>query len=333
MQWRAALLALMMAPAMAAPVTLPARAVNYRPKVRAWAQVVSLAPVVLRATVAARVAKVLVSPGEAVRAGQPLVTLAGPTLEGESAAARARWQAAQNEFMAAQRTAASARRTYPAITDRSTLDAAEAALAAAQSDAAAARSALEILQAQQTLSSPMPAVVDAVNAAAGADIPAGTPLVSLLAHDSLWLRVEVFGDASLPAVTMARFVPANGGPAVRVRRVAELPARAPDGAQVFNFAAVGSGPWQAGETGELVWQGAPESAVAVPSEALVLNAGRWYVLTKLHGKLAAQAVTPGPILGTDTIVIHGLRAGVPVVVRQAYALFHRDFSAQYAPPD
>lgn len=333
MQWRAALLAWVMAPAMATPVTLPARAVNYRPEVRAWAQVVSLAPVVLRATVAARVAKVLVSPGEAVRAGQPLVTLAGPTLEGESTAARARWQAAQNESAAARRTAASAKRTYPVITDRSTLDAAEAALAAAQSDAAAARAALETLQAQQTLISPTPAVVGAVNAAAGADVPAGTPLVSLLTHDSLWLRVEVFGDEPLPAMTTARFVSASGGPAVRVRRVAELPARATDGARVFNFVAVGAVPWQAGETGELVWQGAPERAIAVPSEALVLNAGHWYVLIDVHGKLSVQAVTPGPIRGTDTIVIHGLRAGVPVVVRQAYALFHRDFSAQYAPPD
>lgn len=333
MQWRAALLALVMTPAIAAPVTLPARAVNYLAEGRAWAQVVSLAPVVLRATVAARVAKVLVGPGQAVATGQPLVSLGGPILEGKLTAARARWQAAQNEFAAAQRTAASAERTYPAVTDRSTLDAAEAALAAAQGDAAAARTALETLQAQQTLSSPGPAVVDTVNAVAGADVPAGTPIVSLLTHDSLWLRAEVFGDVSLPAATTARFVPADGGPAVQVHRVAELPARAPDGARVLDFAAAGAAPWQAGETGELLWQASPRRAVVVPSQALVLNAGHWYVLVDVHGKVSAQAVTPGPARGTDVLITHGLRAGVPVVVRQAYALFHRDFSAQYAPPD
>lgn len=333
MRWRGALLALLTTPAMGAPVTLPARAVQYQPKMHAWAQVEALAPLVLRTSVAARVDKVFVVPGQTVKAGEPLVTLAGPNFKGELSAARARWQAARRELEAALRTLAAAKRTYPVVTDRKTLDAAQAGLAAAESESAAARAALATLQAQRTLDSPAPAVVGAVSVAAGTDLPAGTPLLTLLPQGSLWLRVEVFGDQPLHETTAARFLPSDGGPPIAVQRVAELPARAPDGARVFNFKAKGSAPWQSGETGELVWQGSPVTAVAVPSEALVLDAGHWYVLTYVRGKLVAQAVTPGPPHGTDTLITHGLRAGMPVVVRQAYLLFHRNFSAQYAPPD
>lgn len=330
----AALLAALTMPVIAAaPVTLPARAAQYRPEVHAWAEVEPTAPLVLRATVVARAAKVLVAPGQAVSAGEPLVRLAGPSLEGALTAARAQWRAAQRQLAAARRTAGAAERTYPVVTNRQGLDAAQAALASAEGAATAARAALATLEAQQTVRSPAIAVVSAVSVAPGTDLSAGAPLVTLLPHGSLWLRAEVFEAVPLPATSDARFMPADGGPAVAVRRVAELPARAPDGARVFNFAATGSGAWQAGETGELVLEEPPRSAVAVPAEALVLNAGHWYVLTDVHGKLSAQQVTPGPARGDDVLVTRGLRVGVPVVVRQAYLLFHRDFSAQYAPLD
>lgn len=333
MRWRGALLALLTTPAMGAPVTLPARAVRYQPEMHAWAQVEALAPLVLRTSFAARVDKVFVVPGQTVKAGDPLVTLAGPNFKNELSAARARWQAAQRALEAAQRTLAAAKRTYPVVTDRKTLDAAQAGLAAAESDSAAAHAALAMLQAQQTLRSPSSAIIGQVDAAPGADLTAGTPVLTLLSRGSLWLRVEVFGDQPMPETTTARFLPSDDSPPIAVQRVAELPARAADGARVFNFTTKGSALWQSGETGELIWQGSPVAAVAAPSEALVLDAGRWYVLTEVRGKLVAQAVTPGPAHGTDVLITHGLHAGMSVVVRQAYLLFHRNFSAQYAPPD
>lgn len=333
MRWHALLLAALATPVMAAPVTLPARAVHYRPEVHALARVESLAPLVLRASVAAQVATVHVVPGQTVAAGQPLVTLAGPQLGAELAAARARAQAAQSELAAAHRTEASAKRTFPVATDRKTLDAAESALAAARASLITAQAALTNLQAQQTLRSPTAARVESVEAAPGTSLPAGAPVLTLVPKASQWLRVEWF-DAQVPAPnTTARFVPGNGESAVSVRLVAVLPARAPNSARILDFAPVGSSDWQAGETGELVWQGSPQSAVAVPAEALILDAGRWYVLADADGKLTAQAVTPGPTRGTNVLITHGLRPGVPVVVRQAYLLFHRDFAARYAPAD
>lgn len=330
MRWCATLLLALATPALAAaPVTLPAHAVHFRPEVRAWAEVEPVAPLVLRTAVVARVKTVHVVPGQTVAAGQPLITLAGPQLSAALSAARARWRAAQTELAAAQRTAASVERTYPVVTNRQALDAAQAALANAQGDLTAAHATLVGLQAQRTLSSPSSARVDAVHVAPGTELPAGTAVLTLIPQGSLWLRVEWFGSRKLPQGTTARFVPSDGDPATNVRWMAALPARAPDGAHTLNFTAVGPTTWQAGETGELVWQAPRQSAVAVPAEALILNAGHWYVLTDVGGKLAAQAVTPGPSRGTEVLITHGLRAGVPVVVRQAYLLFHRDFSAQY----
>ena len=330
---RTVLLFGVIAPVMAHPVTLPARAVSYRPELHAWAQVESIAPLVLRSAVPARVSSVHVTPGQAVTAGEPLVSFGGPQLDGELAAARARLRAAQRELTAARRAAASARRTYPLVINRQTLEAAQSALASAQSQLAAAQVAVTTLRAQKMVSSPLPAVVSEVRVAPGADLSAGAPVVTLQPRGQLWLRVEYFGNAPIPSTATARFISASGAPPQTVQLVAELPARAANGARILDFAAATAATWQAGETGELVISGPPQAAVAVPAGALILDAGQWYVLTDTGGKLARQPVTPGPTKGTDIVITAGLHAGVPLVVREAYLLYHRNFAAQYTPPD
>lgn len=333
MRWQAAAFLMFVAPAFASPVTLPARAVRFHPEVHAWAEVEPLAPLVLRATVAARVAVVRVTTGETVKAGEPLVTLAGPQFGAALATAHARWRASQHALAAAARTEASAKRTYPVVTDRAALDAAESALATAKADLVAAHAAFTALQSEQNLSSPVPARISVVQAAPGTQLTAGSAVLTLLPDAARWLRVEWFAASTPPLHAAARFVPASGGSMIKVRLAAILPARAPDGAHVLNFVAVGPATWQAGETGHLIWQAAPQAAVAVPAEALILNAGHWYVLSDAKGKLVALAVTPGLARGTDVLITKGLTAGTPVVVRDAYLLFHRHFSAQYAPAD
>lgn len=319
--------------AAAVPLTLPARAVTYRPEMRGWAHVDTVAPLVLRTRVAARVQTLDVMPGQTVAAGQVLATLGGPAFAAALATAQARSQAAQAEFAAAQRTLTSSRQTLGLTTDRKALDAAEAALGAAQGRAASAHAALAGLRAQRTVSSPSAATVSAVQAAPGADLPAGAPLLTLVPRRSLWLRVEWFDSARPPAHARAHFIPTGGSTETEVHLMATLPERAADGARVLNFAAVGASTWQAGDTGELLWQGPAQEAVAVPAEALVLSAGRWYVLTDSAGKLAAQPVTPGPSRGAEVLITQGLQPGQRVVVRQADLLFHRGFAARYTPPD
>ena len=318
--------------AFAEPVTQPARAVSYRPETRAWARVESVAPLELRMPLSARVVRVDAIPGQAIAAGTTLVRLAGPHLTSELAAARARTSAARAELSAAEQSAASVARNYPALADRRTLETAQASAAAARGRLAQAEAAETGLEAQTQITSPMAAVVGAVSAVPGADLPAGAPLVTLQPDGHLWLRTEVFGPRPEPGGE-ARFVPGDG-PAIPVRLADELPARAANGARIMNFAPVGGeAHWQAGETGEVVISGAPHPAVAVPAAALILDAGHWYVLTDTQGKLAAKAVTPGPTRGDDVLVTDGLDPGTRVVVRQAYLLYHRGIAARYTPPD
>jgi multidrug efflux pump subunit AcrA (membrane-fusion protein) len=313
-------------------VTVPARALSYRHQAQAWARVESVAPLVLRMPLAARVARVAVVQGQAVSAGTPLVWLSGPQLASQLAIARARVVAARHEMAAARDSAASVKRSYPAFADRRALAAAQSALAAARGKLAEAKASEQSLRVQSRLASPLPAVVSAISAAPGTDLPAGAPLLTLLPQGHLWLRAEFFGP--LPAGSGAgRFIP-DDGQAVDVRLVNELPARAANGARILNFAASGTAPvWQAGETGKLILYGPSRPAVAVPAGALILDAGRWFVLTESDGKLTARRVTPGPARGNEVLVLAGLKPGVPVVVRQAYLLYHRGFSAHYMPPD
>ena len=331
-RWHALLLLALTGPVVAGPVTLPARAVNYRPESRAWASVESTAPLVLHAATAARIMRLQVAPGQVVAAGQALASLGGPQLDGELAAARAQLQAAQQAVASARRAADSVQRTYPLTSNRQTLAAAQSALGTALSRQAAARATLGTLQAQAILSSPVAATVGSIAAAPGTDLQAGAPVLTLLPQGQLWLRAECFGNAH-PVGSVGRFMPADDGPSIAVKLVAELPARAADGAQVLNFAPVGPAGWQAGDTGEVRWAGHARPAIAVPAQALILDAGRWYVLTDVGNKLAAQVVTPGPTRGDDVVIPAGLKPGVPVVVRDAYLLFHRHFAAQYTPPD
>lgn len=321
------------ASAHATPVTLPARAVTYQPELHAWARVEATAPLTLRMPLAGRVDRLSAIPGQEVTAGTPLVQLGGPRLAGERTAARARAAAAAQELAATQQNAASLARTYPALVNRRTLNAAHAAVAAAQGRLTEAVAAQRALRAQTTLVSPLPAAVEKIEAVPGADLPAGAPLLTLLPHGRVWLRAELFSAAPLAAGSVARFVPAAGR-AVTVLLADELPARAANGARVLNFVPLAHGaPWQVGEAGKLIIDEKPRGAVAVPAGALILDAGHWYVLVERAGSLAPHAVTPGPTRDAETLILQGLQPGTPVVVRQAYALYHRDFAAHYTPPD
>ena len=313
------------------PVTLPARAVSYRPELHGWARVEAAAPLTLRTPLAGRVLKLAAMPGQKVRAGESLVWLGGPRLAGARAAARARVAAATQELVAARQNAASVARTYPALANRQALAATQSTVAAARGRLAEALAAQRALGAQAILTSPLPAVVAKVESASGVDLPAGAPLLTLLPQAQLWLKAELFGAAP-PMGSAARFIPTDGAETT-VHLAGELPARAANGARVLNFTLPSDPQWQAGQTGRLIIREAPKSAVAVPAGALILDAGHWYVLTERAGKLLPQAVAPGPARGDDVLILHGLAPGTPVVVRQAYALYHRDFAAHYTPPD
>ena len=97
--------------------------------------------------------------------------------------------------------------------------------------------------------------------------------------------------------------------------------------------ATAGAPLASGEMGTLVLTGARRAWPAVPTEALIMDGGRWWVLVRDQGATRRQAVEIGPSMEGWTLIREGLEPGQRVVAAGAYLLFHRDFSKRYQPPD
>ena len=75
------------------------------------------------------------------------------------------------------------------------------------------------------------------------------------------------------------------------------------------------------------------SLVAVPTRALILDQGQWWVLVHTANGNQPRLVTPGPARGWQTFIERGLEPGAEVVVENAYLEFHSGISKNYQPPD
>ena len=73
--------------------------------------------------------------------------------------------------------------------------------------------------------------------------------------------------------------------------------------------------------------------IPIPTEALILDQARWWVLVHTPGGDRAQEVVPGPTRGWRTFIAAGLTPGQQIVVSNAYLEYHRGISARYTPPE
>ena len=71
----------------------------------------------------------------------------------------------------------------------------------------------------------------------------------------------------------------------------------------------------------------------IPTRALILDRGEWWVLLHTDRGNHPQAVVPGPARGWRTFIKRGLQPGAQVVVENAYLEFHSGISRHYQPPD
>jgi RND family efflux transporter MFP subunit len=314
-----------------------AQAVSYEPELRGYAQVTPVQLVTIKVGLAGVLEDLAVQPGESLSRGEVVARLGGADQVKAMADARARLAAAEETFAAATDAQQSVRGTYGLkLSDRARLDRAKADLAAATAQVTDAKAELARLQALSTIVSPVSGRVISLSAANGERLAKDGPVLVLQPDHDLWLKA-VFYDAPMTLLTAAhaaRFLPATGAKALPVRLVQVLPSVRPDGGiTAFFEGAAGGADWRGGEAGEVVLVGEPRQAVAIPTAALVLDQGRWWVLAKTDNGLRRQAVVPGPSRGEQTIILHGLAAGEAVVVRDVYARFHRDFGQHYTPPD
>ncbi|WP_234731806.1 efflux RND transporter periplasmic adaptor subunit [Acidocella facilis] len=259
-----------------------------------------------------------VAPGESVRPGQTIAHLGGP----EIAAALEEAQGASNAASAILAAELSKFADHLST---------QAAVAQASANAQAAKAKLTALQTTTLLQSPVAGQIQSLAAGPGAALLPGQAVAVVQPDSGAWVRAVLYGPQATTLVpgTAARFIPADGQPAESVTLRGVLNKQA-DGGLVLAFSGLAL---QQNEAGTLSLALPPRQVLLVPSEALVLDDGRWWVM--LHGAKGDRAVqvVPGEAEGAQTPILSGLAAGDQVVVQDAALLYHRDIAALYQPPD
>lgn len=325
---------------------LPARADSGMVKVRTHTVAVSLQgfarvePVTLLRLKAAQegiVVGLKVLPGEPLKAGAVIGHLAGPVADAMLARGRSTVDSARAALAAARKILTLERERE--ATHLSTLKEvyqAEAALADTQARLAMARAQLRAAQDALTLRAPVSGMVLDIKAAAGERVAAGQTLLTLQPAGGLWLRADFFGtEAVAVRVGMTgRFAPADGGSVIPVKVRTVIGTTRPGGGQAIGLTATASAPgWTSGEAGTVTLEGGQQTLVSVPTRALILDQGQWWVLVHTPQGNRAQAVVPGSVRGESTLIEKGLAPSAEVVVENAYLEFHRQFSRHYQQQD
>ncbi|MDE2292677.1 MAG: hypothetical protein KGL53_11400 [Elusimicrobia bacterium] len=165
----------------------------------------------------------------------------------------------------------------------------------------------------------------------GGSRPAGCP-------DSgrLWLKAAFYGAdiAGVRAGMAGLFTPAGASKSVPVRVCAVFGLLRSDGGESVALAARSARPgWVNGLFGTVALDGPVRTLVSVPTRALILDRGRWWVVVRGAAGEAPREVAPGPTRGWDTYLESGLEPGERVVVANAYLEYNKNVAASYTPPD
>lgn len=331
-------------PAAAVPAAAPARYVTVHsqavhPRLSAYAQIEPLLDLRVRAPMAGILRDLRVLPGSQVRRGERLARIGGPRLRALRIARSQALRSAEARLRVAQRLLDIQRRQLRArLATQQALDAAQRELAAAQAAAATARARWHALAQLAAVRAPASGSVLALRAGSGERVARGATLLVLQPDSRLWIRAVYYGAgaARLRAGMRGRFVPATAGRPLGVRVLAVARALDADGGVPVELAATAARLprwWMAGQWGEVRLALPAQRMVMVPTQALILDRGRWWVLLRDAGGDKRQRVVPGPARGWQTAIVSGLRAGQQVVVSNAMLEYHRGIARSYTPPD
>ncbi len=267
------------------------------------------------------VVQVLVGPGQAVNAGQPLVVLA------DAPGARMSYDQAVNARNAAQRDLERVQRMmkdHLATNDQ--VIAAQKALADANA-ALVAQSAQGAGKGRQTLTAPFAAVVTAVTGVAGDHVAQDAPIMTLAQAGGSGggvgakLSIEPDLSVSVAAGQAVTLTPVFGKAAPITSHIAMV-GRQVDATtkSVDALAPLGGAPWPIGSAvkGEIVT--GSHSGLVVPRAAVVFDETGTHVFTVAGGRAKRVAVEVGDDQGEAIEVKGALKAGDAVAVEGAYEL-------------
>lgn len=324
----------------AAADSVIARARTVTPHVSAYARLIPVAMARLRAARAGEVTQLEVVPGSRVHAGQRLGRLQGPEIDallqqrrGNVQSARSAWEAAQQALQAERSKYASHLATREAVLR------AKAGATRARTRLETARSALHAMRMLAMLRAPATGAVVSVAVANGQRVSPGDTVLTVLPDHHVRLRARFYDGrarAMLHVGMSGRFIPADDSAPVKVVVAGIVPQRTPDGGQPVDLreaTGADSPAWTSGEAGMVVLDGSPRNEILVPTRALILDRGHWWVLVRTQHGVRPHIVVPGDSQGTQTLIEHGLVAGARVIVDNAYMRFHRDFSRRYKVQD
>ena len=305
------------------------------PKYTAYAAVEPITTIVVSSVVAGAVEGFTAVPGASLRAGATVAKIAGPEQVAEIEGARSAVARSDAAVRLAESTAESVRSTYPDLTTRQQLDNARAAVAEARAALGKARAELSNQETAATVRAPAAGTVLETFVANGDRVAAGSPLLRLQPSGGLWVRGSFYGaDAGAVSVGMkGRFEPADGSPPVPVQVRSVLAPLQRDGGRGVGCEATGGPALESGEMGTLELSGPRRAWAAVPSPALIMDGGRWWVLVEGGDGPQRRAVEVGRSMDGWTLIENGLTPGERVVVTDAYLIFHREFGKHYQPPD
>jgi len=305
----------------------------------AYAQVEPVSTVPVRALAPGALNDLHVVPGATVARGQVLGRLGGARQRAFMAGREAALRSATTREATARQVLAIAHTQYAQrLATRQDVDAARSALAAARAALDTARARLGEARAMSSLRAPAAGTVMAVQAADGEQMAVGETVLTLLPRNTLWIHATYYGAdaARLRPGMHGRFQPTADSAAIPVKLVSIASALAPDGgrgAWLLPLDPASASSWIDGQSGTVTLDGPVRNGVTVPTSALVLDRGRWWVLVRTARGDRPQPVVPGPALGWRTWIANGLRAGQQVVAKDAFLKFHRDIAQSYQPPD
>ncbi len=278
------------------------------------------------AVVGGTVERVLVAPGQAVRAGQPLVSL----VSGDGAALRAEIDAASAAATAARQAHQRNRNLADqGVVARQEVEASQAQAASAEAMARAARARAAAAgspsaSGRMSVVSPISGVVTSVQVGPGGFVaqgavvaevtnPARVELVfnappQLAAHVRLGSHVRVTGpqgefDALVTGVAAGAGLQDSGATVIRAR---------PEGGRLP--------PAGSPVTGAVVTQGQSGGALTVPSEAVQTVDGATVVFVRTGQGFRAQPVLAGRQAGGSTEILRGLTGVEKVASANAFLL-------------
>ena len=311
-----------------------ATTMSQAPQLTAYASVQSSGLVTISAAEAGIISGFKLQPGQRVAAGQIVAELGGPQVEAATVQAETAVASSRAAERAAAISLASERdKLKQHLSTNQQIADAQGSLEAARAQAAAMQANLDRLTRSIVLRSPCAGVVQMVAAANGDLHTAGQAVVTVQPDDDVWLKAVFYGLAAtdLTSVTSGSFKPAGEGAPVKVSVRGTLGVSQPDGGVPVALTAATS--LMPGEFGTVTLKLPQRMVTMIPTDALILDNGRWWVMMHRADGDHAVAVEPGPAAGFNTVIRSGLRPGDEVVVVNAYLLNHRGIAALYQPSD